>query len=361
MSVLFEQTNIAGLSLSNRFARSATWEGMAADDGAVTDKLIQTMVDLAEGGVGLIITSHAYVLPEGQAGPWQLGVYKDDLVPGLRRMADAVHAAGGKIVMQIAHAGCFAMSRPPMAVSDFTELGDKPRQEMDTAYVAALPDAFAKAAVRARQAGFDGVQLHSAHGYLLNQFLSPFFNRRTDKYGGDIQGRCRVHVETCQAIRAAVGDDYPLLAKLNSRDFVPGGLELGDAIEAGRAMAAAGLDAVELSGGLITGGKLSPSRSGISSPEKEAYFRAEAEAFRKATDLPLILVGGMRSPQVAEELVKSGVADMVSLSRPFIREPALVNRWQSGDLSPAKCKSDNLCFKPGMQGKGIYCVVEHPE
>jgi 2,4-dienoyl-CoA reductase-like NADH-dependent reductase (Old Yellow Enzyme family) len=295
MSNLFEKANIGGLSLANRFVRSATWEGMATKDGAVTDRLIQTMMDLAQGGVGLIIIGHAYVLPEGQAGPWQLGVYKDELVPGLRRMTDSVHAAGGKIMMQLAHVGFFAMVKLPMVVSDFPELSDKPRQEMSTEYIAALPGAFAQAARRAQEAGFDGVQMHSAHGYLLSQFLSPHFNRRGDQYGGDIQNRCRLHVEICRAIRAAVGPNYPVLVKLNGRDYVDGGLELADSLQAGRRLAAAGLDAIELSGGLLSGGKLSPSRKGISQPEKDAYFREEAESFKQAVDLPLILVGGMRS------------------------------------------------------------------
>lgn len=361
MKSLFEQAQLGGLTLANRFVRSATWEGMAADDGAVSDRLIQTMVDLAQGGVGLIITSHAYVLPKGQAGPWQLGVYKDELLPGLRRLTEAVHAAGGKIVMQLAHAGCFALPQPAMVVSDFPELGDKPRQEMSREYVSALPAAFAQAARRAQEAGFDGVQMHSAHGYLLSQFLAPYFNRRTDSYGGPIANRCRLHVEICQAMRAVLGPDYPILVKLNCQDFAEGGLTLADSLEAARWLANAGVTAIEISGGLLTGGKLSPSRMGINKPEKEAYFREEARAFRQAVDLPLILVGGMRSLEVAQDVLDQGLADFISLSRPLIREPGLVARWRDGDRSPAKCASDNLCFGPGRQGKGVYCVLEHPE
>jgi 2,4-dienoyl-CoA reductase-like NADH-dependent reductase (Old Yellow Enzyme family) len=126
-------------------------------------------------------------------------------------------------------------------------------------------------------------------------------------------------------------------------------------------LADAGLDAIELSGGLLTGGKLSPSRSGIKSEEQEAYFKEDAQAFKKAMNVPLILVGGMRSFEVAERLVEEGVADYISMSRPFIREPALVNRWKAGDHGRATCKSDNLCFGPGVQGKGIYCVTEEME
>ncbi len=365
MSKLFEPSIINGMKLSNRFVRSATWEGMAADDGAVTPKLTETMVALAKGGVGLIISSHAYVLPEGQAGSWQLGIYKDELVQGLKEMTQAVHNYDTKIVMQMSHAGHFAAKkltgRAPLVVSDFEGLAKSPRQEMTTEYIRDLVVAFANAAGRAKAAGFDGVQIHSAHGYLLNQFLSPAFNRRQDEYGGDIGNRAGIHLEIYKAIRASVDKDFPVLIKLNSRDFVDNGLTLEDSLQVGRRLADAGLDAIELSGGLLTGGKLSPSRSGIDSEEHEAYFQEEARAFKKQIGIPLILVGGMRSLEVAERLVEDGVADYISMSRPFIREPALINRWKAGDRRRALCESDNLCFAPGMQGQGIYCVTEERE
>jgi len=168
-------------------------------------------------------------------------------------------------------------------------------------------------------------------------------------------------VEIIQAVREAVGADYPMLVKMNCEDFADGGLSVDESIEAARHMAAAGLNAVELSGGLLTGGKLSPSRPNINRAEKEAYFQEAARAFKKALDVPLILVGGIRSPAVAERLLEEEVADAFALSRPLIREPGLIKRWQSGDRSPARCLSDNLCFRPGMMGKGIYCVTEERE
>ena len=214
---------------------------------------------------------------------------------------------------------------------------------------------------RAQNAGFDGIQLHSAHGYLFSQFLSPWFNRRTDSYGGIIDNRVRIHVETIRAIRDAVGDGYPLLIKMNSTDDSEGGLSLDESITAARQMVDAGLDAIELSGGLLTGGKRSPSRPSITTPEKEAYFQGAARAFKNALDIPLILVGGIRSFDVAERLLAQNTADYLSMSRPLIREPDLINRWRSGDLSPAGCVSDNLCFRPGMLGKGIYCLTKERE
>jgi 2,4-dienoyl-CoA reductase-like NADH-dependent reductase (Old Yellow Enzyme family) len=364
-SPLFESGNINALTLKNRFVRSATWEGMASVDGRATAKLIDTMVALARGGVGLIVTGHAYVLPNGQASPWQLGIYDDSLIDGLKSMTDAVHAAGGKIVAQLAHAGNFALEAaigtPPVVVSNFDGLAKTPRAELSQSDILALKAAYLQAAQRARSAGFDGIQLHSAHGYLFSQFLSPWFNRRTDEYGGSIGNRVRIHVETIRAIRRAMGKDYPLLVKINCQDFSDGGLSVAESIQAAGQMVNAGMDAIELSGGLLTGGKLSPSRPNINSAEKEAYFKDAAQAFKKELDVPLILVGGIRSLDVAEELLDAKAADYCSLCRPLIREPDLIKRWQSGDRTRARCLSDNLCFQPGMTGNGIYCVTEERE
>jgi 2,4-dienoyl-CoA reductase-like NADH-dependent reductase (Old Yellow Enzyme family) len=335
---------------------------MATPDGAVTPRLVDTMATLAKGGVGLIISGHAYVRPAGQAGPNQLGAYKDDLIPGLRQMAAAAHDHGAKILLQMAHAGYFAAHHltgmPPLVVSASVKLDDVPRREIAVADIADLVQAFAAAAGRAKAAGFDGVQIHSAHGYLLNQFLSPLFNRRTDEYGGTLDNRSRVHLETIRAVRRAVGQDYPVLIKLNGRDFAEGGLELEESIKAAALMELAGLDAVELSSGMTKFSKLGSARTGITTQAKEAYNQEEAKAFKGRLKIPLILVGGIRSLPVAERLVSEGVCDFISMSRPFIREPDLVNRWQSGDRRKATCNSNNLCFGPARSGEGLYCVTE---
>jgi len=365
MNRLFESSEINGMKLANRFVRSATWEGMASPEGEVTPKLIETMRSLAKGGVGLIISSHAYIRTDGQASPWQIGIYKDELIPGLKEMTDAVHEAGGKIIMQLAHAGHFAAQKLtgqlPLVVSNYEGLAKTPRKEVTVDDMKELVVAFAEAARRAKTAGFDGVQIHSAHGYFLSQFLSPAFNRRSDNYGGTINNRARIHVETVKAIRNAVGNNYPLLIKMNCRDFAENGLDLDDSLVVANLLSDAGLDAIELSGGMLTGGKLSPSRFGINSPDKEAYFREELRAFKKQIKIPLILVGGNRSFEVAEQLVEDGSADYISMSRPLIREPDLIARWKSGDQRKAECKSDNLCFMPGLEGKGIYCVTKERE
>jgi len=352
MSKMFEASEIDGLKLSNRFVRSATWESMATDDGACTPKLIDLMAGLAEGGVGLIISGHTYVSPEGKAGTKQLGVYDDELIPGLQEMTTAVHKNGGKIVMQLAHAGIVAAAEltgiTPLAPSNLAGVHEAAHKEMPAADIQKVVAAFAAGAKRAQQAGFDGVQIHAAHGYLFSQFLSPYYNRRTDAYGGSIQNRARALLEVTHAVRATVGEGYPLLVKMNCRDFHENGLSLEDSVQAGIMLAAQGIDAIEISGGNRIAGELGPARVGIKSDEREAYFQNEARAFKKDIQIPLILVGGNRSFQVAERLVTEGVVDFISMSPPFIREPDLINRWKSGDLSRAVCLSDNLCYGPAQ-------------
>ena len=362
MSRLFEPSKINGMTLPNRFVRSATWEGMAADDGACTPRLIDCMARLSKGRVGLIITGHAYVLQNGQAGPWQLGIYDDGLMDGLRNMARAVHEYGSPVAVQLAHAGFFAFTKTtgeiPMAPSAVENLSKGPKREMEQADIASVAEAFGRAARRAREAGFDAVQIHSAHGYLLNQFLSPAFNKRTDAYGGTIENRARALLEVYDSVRAAVGPDFPVLVKINSQDFLEGGLTVDDSVAAAEMLQERGIDAVELSGGTFSSGKNKPSRGGIKSEDDEAYFREAAGVYKERLSVPLILVGGIRTPQLAERLFEEGLADYFSMSRPFIREPELVRRWESGDLRKAACLSDNLCFEPARAGKGIYCLTE---
>ncbi|MCK9196235.1 MAG: NADH:flavin oxidoreductase [Syntrophales bacterium] len=365
MSKLFANSAINNLELKNRFVRSATWEGMADQDGNPTAKLLETMTALAAGGVGLIITSHSFVSPEGRATPWQLAIDKDDRIDGLRKMTDLVHAAGGRIAVQLAHAGTFAAAAlsgmPRLVVSKAESSDPSPQKEMEGKDIKAIVTAYAEAAGRAKAAGFDGLQIHAAHGYLLSQFLSPAFNKRHDGYGGDISNRIRIHRDICHTIREAVGRHFPILIKINGQDFIENGLTTEDAATTVRMLAAAGVDAVELSGGTIVSGKLSPSRTRISAPEREAYFRAEARIVRDAVNLPLILVGGNRSFEVADLLATDGTADYISMSRPFIREPELIRRWQEGDRRPAACISDNLCFTPALEGRGVYCVTRERE
>jgi 2,4-dienoyl-CoA reductase-like NADH-dependent reductase (Old Yellow Enzyme family) len=365
MSRMFESTEINGMKMANRFVRSATWEGLADGKGAVTPRLLAMISELALGDIGLIISSHAYVREDGKAGPGQIGIHKDELIQGLKGMTRVVHDQGGKIICQMTHAGFFAnpklTGRPILAPSDVEGFAKSPRQQMTEAEIGAIIEAFGEAARRAREAGFDGVQIHAAHSYLFSQFVSPAFNKRTDRYGGSVKNRARALLEALGKIREVAGGGFPILVKLNCADFMEGGLTLEDSVRVGILLQQEGIDAIEVSGGTLVSGKLGPSRVGIGSGEREAYFREEGKAFKETLDVPIILVGGNRSFGMAERLVEEGCADYISMSRPLIREPGLVKRWKAGDLRKAACVSDNLCFRPGMAGKGVYCLTEEKE
>jgi 2,4-dienoyl-CoA reductase-like NADH-dependent reductase (Old Yellow Enzyme family) len=220
-------------------------------------------------------------------------------------------------------------------------------------------EAFGMAAKRAKNAGFDGVQLHAAHGYLLSQFLSPFFNKRSDNYGGSIENRARILLEAFQAVRNKVGEEYPVFVKINSEDFVEGGLTVEEMLQVGAMLEKAGVDAIEMSGGTIyASGANSSCRIGaLDSPEKEAYYKDAAIRYKEEISVPLILVGGICSPDVSEKLASDGLADYVSLCRPLIREPNLVSRWRSGNRNRATCIYCNGCFNPGLKGKGVQCIA----
>jgi 2,4-dienoyl-CoA reductase-like NADH-dependent reductase (Old Yellow Enzyme family) len=363
MAELFEPTTINSMTLPNRFVRSATWEGLADMDGYPTPELIDYQVALVLGGVGLIISGHTYVSDEGKAGSWQMGAYSDKLIPGLTQMTEAVHREGGKIVMQLAHAGCRAAThltrKTPIGPSEAEQDGkplSKEMQETDFEHVRA---AFAHAARRAKEADFDGVQIHAAHGYLLSQFLCPLFNRRMDQYGGEIENRGRFVIEVCRAIRDAVGNDFPIMIKINSEDFLENGLTVDEMLHLSGMLEKAGVDAIEMSGGTFYSAPYLPSRTTkITREADEVYYRDAAVRYKQNIHIPLMLVGGIRSYNVSAQLVREGVTDYIALCRPLIREPALVKRWQSGDHCRSDCLSDNACFKPAFKGKGLYCVTK---
>ena len=269
MSRLFENTAINGMWLNNRFVRSATWEGMAEEDGTCTPRLVDLMGQLAQGDVGLIISSHAYVREDGQAGPWQLGIYKDEQIEALKKMTATVHQHGGKIVLQLAHAGYYAhpklIGKAPMALSKVKGIAKGERMEMSDQYIKDLVNDFGAAGHRAKDAGFDGVQIHAAHGYLLSQSLSPAFNKRKEPYGGSLENRARLTLEILATLRKNVGNDYPILIKMNNKDFIDDGLKQEEALRIACLLQDNGIDAIEVSGGTFISGPLSPSREKISS------------------------------------------------------------------------------------------------
>jgi 2,4-dienoyl-CoA reductase-like NADH-dependent reductase (Old Yellow Enzyme family) len=365
MNTLFDRTTINGMTLENRLVRSATWEGMCDTDGRPFPKLISFYRDLARGRVGLIITGYTFVSPEGKQLPGKMGIHTDDFADIMQDMTRTVHNEEGRICIQLVHAGGQTDSsnagRQPLAPSA-VKIDQYPEvpAEMTGEDIARIITAFGDGARRAKEWGFDAVQLHGAHGYLINQFLSPLSNKRQDEYGGTIENRCRFLLAAYEAVRSAVGPDFPVMVKLNGSDNLAGGLSLEDAVYAAKTLDKAGIDCIEVSGGTPASGDQSPARMKINGPEKEAYNLSLAENIRSVVNCPIMVVGGFRSFEVAEEAVRNS-ADYISMARPFIREPDLVKRWQQGDRSPARCISCNSCFKPGLKEGGIYCVVEKKE
>ncbi len=356
MADIFTPWSLGSLQLPNRLVRSATWEGMAAPDGTPSHDMINLTAGLAEGGVGLIITGYAFINPRGRGLPRQTGVHIDALVGPLTRVSDAVHKAGGKVALQIVHAGGQTkaewIGEQPLGPSAITHpaFGEEVA-EMSRGQIEDLSEEFTMAAARGKAAGFDAVELHGAHGYLLNQFLSPNTNQRSDDYGGPIENRARVVYEVYEAVRQAVGPAYPVFIKLNSEDSLEGGLVLEDSLTVARELSRRGIDAIEVSGGVPAAGKKSPARL-VRDLEEEGYFMANAQAVKQAVDCPVIVVGGWRSRGKVEEALET--VDAVAMSRPFIRQPDLARRWQQGSRAPATCISCGLCFREGMK-QGIAC------
>ncbi|MGQ9458266.1 MAG: oxidoreductase [Anaerolineae bacterium] len=358
MGLLFTPARIGTLTLSNRLVRSATAERLGLPDGRSRPRLAQMYQELACGGVGLLITGHLFVHPAGRVHPEMAGIHTDDLIPYFRTLTNLVHREGGCIAAQINFGG---MRCRPEAVQEALAPSSVafpflpgPAREMTEEEIWTVVEAFGKAARRAQEAGFDAVQVHAAHGYLINQFLSPLVNRRTDGWGGDLQGRMRFLREVAQAVRAQVGPDYPVFLKLGLMDGLEGGLSLEEGLQVAAALREMRFDAVEVSGGLDDGKWTLSIRPGIRSEDEEAYFRPLARRVRQVTDLPLLLVGGLRSRKVMEDVLASGDADFISLSRPLLCEPDLPRRlWQGQER--AACISGNRCWPERPEDEGIAC------
>jgi 2,4-dienoyl-CoA reductase-like NADH-dependent reductase (Old Yellow Enzyme family) len=356
MGILFTPVRIGSVTVPNRFVRSATHDFMADDEGFVTDAHMELYSRLAEGDVGLIITGHAHVQPSGKASPRQMAVFDDRFVEGLARIPAAVHRFPSLVFLQIAHAGrqtkeklCGCVPVSPSAIYD--PASKVMPRELASDEIGALIVDFISAAKRAKRAGFDGVQLHAAHGYLLSSFLSPHTNQRADEWGGPVENRARVLVEILCGVKSACGRDFPVIVKLNSTDFFKGGLVLEDAVRVARMIETEGIDGIEVSGGMAEAGRGSV-WPGLRSEDEEGYFAANASAIKAAVRVPVFALGGVRTLAVAERLVREGRADLVSLSRPLIRDPFLVKHFHEGLTSKSECISCNKCFNP----RGIRCA-----
>ena len=349
------------MELRNRLIRSATLEGLCSIDGQATPELIELYRNLAAGGCGLLISGITYIREEGKLIPKGLGAVNDEQLAGLEQLAAAVHQEGGKLCLQLGHAGGQTRSkvagRQPLApsaikVEQYPELP----QEMTEAEIAEVVTAFAMAAGRARQAGCDAVQLHAAHGYLINQFLSPLTNQRADAYGGDLTGRSRFLLEIVRAVQQVVGSDFPLLVKLNGSDNLGEGFDFDAAAAVAKMLDVAGVAAIEISSGTPASGGRTPIRLAHESGNELAYNVVLARAIKMQVSCPVIAVGGIRSLHVMTGLLRTGQADYLSLCRPLIREPDLPNKLQSGISEISTCISCNGCLKTMLKGS-FRCIL----
>ena len=368
-SALFEPASIKGLKLKNRFVRSATAEGMATFDGCPTKELKELYCTLAEGEVGFIITCGALIeawmnFPETLGLTSPLAIYEDRYIDTWQDVIRAVHNRGTKIAMQIGHLGRqdipelrgsapIAPSAVPMKNSQVV-----PR-EMTVDEIEDIVEKFAQACRRVKEAGFDAVQFHGAHGNLINNFISPYTNLRTDKYGGTTENRARFLVEIVNRARTLIGPDYPLMIKMNFNDFIDGGLDQDEAVNIAKIIAQTGMDCIEVSGGTLSESKDHIAVKAIQKEENEAYFQTYSKTLKQHVSIPVILVGGHRTPKVMAKILEDGAADFISMSRPLIREPGLIKRWKNGDLEKAKCISCNQCFDKWIF-RPLRCYVENP-
>lgn len=349
--MLFEPFSFSGLNLKNRLVRSATYEKRADEDGFVTESIVELYEELTRGGIGLMITGNALVHPSGRSIPQMLCIHSDIYIQGLRKLTAAVHELDGLIAIQLVHGGRQSFpvllgGNPPLAPSAVYDTSTKIMPKaMTDAEIWGIIDSFGDAARRGRIAGFDAVQIHGAHGYLVSEFLSPFTNRRDDYWGGDETRRFHFLEEVYKAVRREVGEDYPVLIKMNADDLLDGGLQVEEAVRIAGKLEELGLDAVEVSGGMYESGKKT-AQPDILTADKEAYFRSAGGLFKKGLQIPVMLVGGMRSRAVMEDVLRKGEADLISLARPLIREPDLPNKFREGKEA-ADCISCNGCMDFG--------------
>lgn len=389
MSKLFTPGKIGNVELPNRFVHSATHEGMAKESGEVSDELIRRYHKLAKGGVGLAITGLMCIHPSGRGYRCETAIHDDGMIPGLKRLTDAVHEAGGRIAFQLAHCGRQTTKKmagqAPLAPSsrgrdpiNFV----KPR-EMTEEDIREMVKAFGAAAERTVQAGADGLQIHGAHGYLISEFLSPYFNVRKDAWGGSDENRFRFLKEVLREVKSRVPEGFPVLVKLNTHDYTPKeGVTPPLARTYSAWLAQLGADGIEVSSGTTNYSYMNMCRGDVPTAEllkslswwerpmgrlmigrlegkydlEEGYNLEAAKLIKPVLGhTPLLLVGGMRTVSHMEEVLERGYADFISMSRPFIRAPSLVNRIKAGKMDKVSCVSCNRCLAAVASGIPAYC------
>lgn len=374
MSILFEPKKIGTLLVKNRLVRAPTVEKMATDDGRCTPKLMDLYTRLAEGGVGMIITGGAYTQGNGKGLPRKIGLHRDEVIEGYKKLTDRMHRYDVKVIAQVLHCGrqgaVAVVGETPIAPSAVPNVLGVTPIAMDALQISEAIDNFIRAAERAKRAGFDGVQIHAAHGYLIHEFLSPRTNHRTDDWGGTFEKRMRFLIEIYQGIRKHLGNDYSVLLRMNSNDYLEDGLGVEDAARIAERMSSLGIDGIEISAGTwethfymsrgdipqnywlytrATGEEKERIKEKLTHTArqvrfKEAYLSEYAGKIKKRISCPLILVGGMRTVRMMEKILLEGSADFISMCRPLIREPEFPNLIRRNLVERSTCLNCNLCL-----------------
>ncbi len=386
-SSVYTPGKIGSVVIPNRLVRSATYESKATEDGFVTDELLELYTGFARGGVGLTITGVSNVREDGRQLSKMVGNYSDDYLEGLSRIAGAYHDVtkeegnNSKIFLQVGHSGSHIThwGWPGEVVSSCDleyELTHKKPNPLSIDDIAEIVELYGEAAIRGKKAGFDGVQFHGAHGYLITQFYSPYLNRRNDEYGGSTENRARFMLEIIKSSRQKVGGDFPLCLKMNGSDRLEGGVDGEEAAKLGLLFAQAGIDSLEISSYIHKAGtfekpaSLPPeSQRDIRQRNREAFNLPEAKKIKGElmknpnTDIPIILVGGIYRIETINDIIENEGIDFCSLARPLIREQNLPKKWSKGPpYKEADCIHCNNCLRDalvrGPKSKGIRCIVK---
>lgn len=353
MTTLFDSYQIRDIQIRNHFMRSATTSAYADKDGVINDTIIKHYELMSKGEVGLIVKGHLYILDNGKAHNGMAGISHDKHIKMLKKLTDSVHKHHGCIIAQLNHAG--VVHQPDRAGPSAYSEEDWSAREMSEDEILTIIEGFGEAAERAMQAGFDGVQIHGAHGYLISQFLSRRVNKRTDKWGGSLENRMRLLHEVYDEIRGRLGN-VPLLIKLNCDDFSPDGFLIEDSIKVAKTLAGKGIDLIEISGG-GRGREVEP-RIRSKHPEfPELDFAGYAIRIRKEIKpTPMALVGGFKSINTMRRAFEQDITDMISMSRPFIREPDLIKKLKSGQKESTCIRCDACRANFGLTM--MQCLLE---
>ncbi len=361
---LFSPIRINSMELKNRAVMPPMGTMYGNEDNTVSDRLIRYLARRAQGGAGLIITEICAVDPRGRGFKGEIGIWDDEFIAGLAGIPDAVHLEGGKSALQLHHAGResfeYFLGAPPEAPSPIpSPILKQPCEEMSPERIAEIIEAFGSAAARAQKAGFDAVEIHGAHGYLLGQFMSPFSNQRTDEFGGSDENRARFAIEIVKTVRKAVGQDYPVLFRISSEELVPGGYDLNFTKWLAPILVSEGVDAIHASVGVYS----TPGNLTIPTMDTEAGFNLfRARAIKEVVDVPVIGVGRIQDPRLADDAIERGDADLISFGRQHLADPDLIKKAQHGDFDNIRwCLACNVCIEREQFDLEPAACVINPE